>query len=261
MRQYIVSRNVDGDGLIEVSGKDFRYLKNVLRLKVGDMVQLRLLDGSLSNSTVCRIDEAQKKLLLQVCAETKVAPPRSGENQSDYSNRTEIWLCMFIPKPSKFEQIVRQATECGVSKIIPVLSEFSASGAEKMNFRSERFERIVREARQQSGSPVATEVLGQVSLKAAVELWKNHVSECENVFSCVLYERSEKTTSIKKSLGGKKSVEKACIVCGSEGGISPSEIDFLSDHGFLPVHFDTNILRCETAALYGIAALQANLGE
>jgi 16S rRNA (uracil1498-N3)-methyltransferase len=43
---------------------------------------------------------------------------------------------------------------------------------------------------------------------------------------------------------------------GAEGGISPEELDFAQKHGFVPVHFATNILRCETAALYGIAALQ-----
>ena len=35
-----------------------------------------------------------------------------------------------------------------------------------------------------------------------------------------------------------------------------AEIEFLKQNGFVPIHFETNILRCETAALYGIAAMQ-----
>jgi 16S rRNA (uracil1498-N3)-methyltransferase len=30
--------------------------------------------------------------------------------------------------------------------------------------------------------------------------------------------------------------------------------------GFVSVHFETNILRCETAALYGIASIQTIFG-
>ena len=44
---------------------------------------------------------------------------------------------------------------------------------------------------------------------------------------------------------------------GSEGGISPAEVEILQKEHFEPIHFDVNILRCETAALYGIAAVQS----
>ena len=51
-----------------------------------------------------------------------------------------------------------------------------------------------------------------------------------------------------------------CIVCGNEGGISPDELELLTKKALLyPVHFSVNILRCETAALYGIAAVQTGI--
>ena len=53
----------------------------------------------------------------------------------------------------------------------------------------------------------------------------------------------------------------AAIAVGSEGGISPDEMTALRNAGFTPVHLAGNILRCETAALYGIAALQTALAE
>ncbi|MBP5463703.1 MAG: RNA methyltransferase, partial [Treponema sp.] len=46
------------------------------------------------------------------------------------------------------------------------------------------------------------------------------------------------------------------VMVGAEGGISPSELERAKDSGFIPVHLETNILRCETAALYGLAVLQ-----
>ena len=259
MRQYISQKNLDSDGLLTIIGKDYRYLRNVLRLVSGDMIHVRLPSGELQPMTVCLVDEKAKKITLQVCdiAEGE----QIGENQpeeTDSIESTEFILFMAVPKSSKFDQIVRQATECEVAKIVPVQTEFSQNGGEKMNFRGERFERIIKEARQQSGSPVNTQIENCVTLKEACEIWKN---ECENLsesekLAVVLYERNDSTVSIKCSCEKKQNLKKVALFCGSEGGISPEEVKSLCDAGFTAVHLKTNILRCETAALYGIAALQ-----
>lgn len=259
MRQYISQKNLDSDGLLTIIGKDYRYLRNVLRLVSGDMIHVRLPSGELQPMTVCLVDEKAKKITLQVCdiAEGE----QIGENQpeeTDSIESTEFILFMAVPKSSKFDLIVRQATECGVAKIVPVQTEFSQNGGEKMNFRGERFERIIKEARQQSGSPVNTQIENCVTLKEACEIWKN---ECENLsesekLAVVLYERNDSTVSIKCSCEKKQNLKKVALFCGSEGGISPEEVKSLCDAEFTAVHLKTNILRCETAALYGIAALQ-----
>ena len=259
MRQYISQKNLDSDGLLTIIGKDYRYLRNVLRLVSGDMIHVRLPSGELQPMTVCLVDEKAKKITLQVCDIAECE--QIGENQpeeTDSIESTEFILFMAVPKSSKFDLIVRQATECGVAKIVPVQTEFSQNGGEKMNFRGERFERIIKEARQQSGSPVNTQIENCVTLKEACEIWKN---ECENLsesekLAVVLYERNDSTVSIKCSCEKKQNLKKVALFCGSEGGISPEEVKSLCDAGFTAVHLKTNILRCETAALYGIAALQ-----
>ena len=73
-----------------------------------------------------------------------------------------------------------------------------------------------------------------------------------------LWERTEKSVSMKDAVRG-KNIKKAALCVGSEGGISPREIEELGQGGFLPVHFEGNILRCETAAIYGIASLQTTI--
>ena len=268
MRQYISQKALDSNGLLTIIGKDYRYLRNVLRLVAGDMIHVRLPDGALQPMTVCKIDEKGKKISLQICDLADDA--QSGENQpeeTDSLESCEFTLFMAVPKSSKFDLILRQATECGVSRIIPVQTEFSQTGAEKMNFRSERFERIIKEARQQSGSPVNTQLEDCISLEKACELWKG---ECENLsdeqtLAVVLYERNDSTVTVFKACEkfqkseNPSSPKKIALFCGSEGGLSPAEIEKLHVAGFLPVHLKTNILRCETAALYGIAALQTGL--
>ena len=56
MRQFILEKQPSSDGLVHIIGKDYRYLRQVLRVKNGDMLSLRLPDGSLKNSTVAFVD-------------------------------------------------------------------------------------------------------------------------------------------------------------------------------------------------------------
>ena len=262
MRQFILDKNPDKKGLITIIGKDFRYLRQVLRVKPGDMINVRLPDGSLKNSTVAQIDENAKKIIIQICADTEnkgsiTRGVQAGEIESDINeeNRIEYWLFQFIPKPQKFEQIVRQATECGVTKIIPVIGEFSDKNSinSLSGAKSERLDRIVKEARQQSGSPVNTIVEKPMDLQAAIELWNNNSQS----LGFVLSERDEGIGNIRDIIHNKNDVKRICIAVGSEGGISPEELETLVEKGqFHPIHFSGNILRCETAALYGIAAVQ-----
>ena len=56
-------------------------------------------------------------------------------------------------------------------------------------------------------------------------------------------------------------INKIGIAVGSEGGISEKEISILQENGFYLVHFKTNVLRAETASLYGIAAIQTAITE
>ena len=276
MRQFILEKNPDKKGIIVLGGKDYRYLHQVLRVRAGDMVSVRLPDGSLKNSTVAKIDDNQRKITLQLCADTGLdidskdsssgTPTTRGVQASEIEHSVEAgveyWLMQFIPKPQKLEQIVRQATECGVKRIVPVIGEYSEKSSVNIlqGAKKERISRIIKEARQQSGSPVDTVVEEPLTLEKAVDLWRqagNDSAEDEAV-GFVLSERNDGDGNIRKILAGKKEIKRICIVCGCEGGISPQEVDFLVKKGlFYPIHFSVNILRCETAALYGIAAVQS----
>ena len=276
MRQLILDKMPDKKGIVRVEGSDFKYLRQVLRVKSGDMINLRLPDGSLQNSTVAAVDDKSKKILLQICAGALTSADVSAGNgilprgnpargtvtrgvqadeiQSELSScGQEYILFQFIPKPQKFEQIVRQATECGVKTIVPVIGEYSEKSsvlALQGNHR-DRLEKIIREARQQSGSPVETVVTEAMTLGEALGRYERDVA-------FVLYERQvDEGASASELLKTNPQAKKIGIACGCEGGISPDEIELLTKKGlFIPLHFSVNILRCETAALYGIAAVQ-----
>ena len=95
MRQFIASQAPDKKGLIKVSGKDYRYLRQVLRLKNGDMLSVRLPDGELQNTTVCEINEEGRIITLQICADTNNGSVTRGvckENEEHFlTNITETF--------------------------------------------------------------------------------------------------------------------------------------------------------------------------
>lgn len=281
MRQYISKNLPDKNGILTIDGKDYRYFRQVLRLKPGDMVNIRLPDSSLFNGTLCKIDEQKKTIAIQLC-DVKKSENASDESEGETmpscnSDFPRIMLFQFIPKSSKMDLIVRQATECGVSEIIPIKGDFSQKF--EKDYRNDRLLRIIKEARQQSGSPVETEIKNSMTLDEGLEYWIGISSKTK--IGLVLYERNEKSLCLHEALSFSECVasqnalnaENACppqnasanplvaLVVGAEGGISPTEIEKLNKSGFKTVHFDTNILRCETAALYGIAAIQCLLTE
>lgn len=266
MRQYISDVMPDGNGILESDERGFRHLKNVLRVANGDMIRVRLPDGALRDMTVCKIDAKRKVVAMQLCDTVSCA----DDSALAITNSAPVWwLFMFIAKPQKMELVIRQATECGVKYIVPVIGEYSQAGnvsAFKARAANERFLRIVLEAREQSGSAVATEISEALTVSEAAEVWQNHCAQdgCDVLDTCafVLYEKSSKTRCMHEVIGLKNDcIKNIAVAVGCEGGIAPSEIDILCGAGFVPVHFDTNILRCETAALYGIAAAQAAVTE
>lgn len=287
MRQFVSETALDSDGCIQVAGEKFHYLSAVLRLVPGDMLYVRLPDGMLQQMTVARVDASERTILLSLAGTDAKNRPASASSAKaapiEKSCCFHFHLLQFVPKPPKFDLIIRQATECGVSTILPVAGEFCQKGnvesaVKKSSPQDTRWGKIITEAREQSGSPVQTEVLPCRDFAAACELWKNGpLGNCAVRMAFVLYERTEGTLPIHRAVAqavtravaaafpevqqaeplksGPETADIAVMV-GAEGGISPSELEKAKEAGFIPVHLETNILRCETAALYGLATLQ-----
>lgn len=152
MRQFIASEQLKEDTIIAISEKEVRYLKNVLRLKPGESIDVRLLDGSLLEMSLVK---KNTKWLLQKVLGAKKKENGVLANQLDTED-LEIHLLQCEIKPQKMDLVIRQATECGVKKIVPILGDFSQGiSTEK---KRERWLKIIKEARQQSGSAIATEL-------------------------------------------------------------------------------------------------------
>ncbi len=263
MRQFVTKVLPDKKGCILLTEKEKRYLIQVLRLKQGDEIEVRLPNGSLCSMHI-HTDKKMGKVELVSNSPIEVEPLLClGQEETNY------WLFQILPKRQKMDLIVRQATECGVSVIVPILGQYTVFGknteySSDNSGKIDRWERIIREAQQQSGSPANTKILPPCNIETAMMLWQENIQETQKKgFGFVLREKQEGQRNIFSFLQDEKDFSKACIgfVVGCEGGISPKELELLQQNDFMPIHLRTNILRAETATLYAFAVLQTVVGE
>jgi len=248
MKQFIIEHEPDSNGMLTLSGKDFSYLVKVRRMHEGDLLHALLPQSGAVDMVIDSINTVKKTLRLKrQIRPTTTAPLSVGE----------IILLQWVLKGSKTDTIVRQATEAGVRAVLPVIGEFSV--AKKQNpAQLERFKRIIKEARQQSGSPVETVVMEPAPLADALNTVKALVPPATSVFA-QCSESAGTSVGIHQLLAAKPS--HIVLAIGAEGGISPAEAAVLRNASFQTIHFKTNVLRAETAALYAIAAAQTIINE
>lgn len=255
MRQFISAAMPDADGrLILTNIKERKYLLRVLRLSAGSAVDVRLPDGSLLPMVIADHRSDSIELVSAAGIQTQSSARGVGA-RSIQKSAVEFWLFQFMTKPQKMDIIIRQAAEVGMSRILPVRGSYSP--IQEKSLRQERWERIIKEARQQSGSPTATQVFPPMQLEEAAKLW---LSERGSSYHAILM--NENTDSPPPAYPDPaQHITQAALAVGCEGGMTQKERDTLMEIGFKPVHFKTNILRAETAALYGMAVLQTSIME
>lgn len=261
MRQFLLPQ-MPQDAQIRITGSEYRYLVQVLRLRVGAQLDGRLPNGDLCRLEVTKIERKEKSATLVIVGDFVHRIPVAGESappEGAFSDSfPKIILFQWLLKGQKMDLVIRQAAETGVAIIVPVAGARSLSLSAADSSKNERWARIVREARQQSGSPVATQVY-QVIASAQVPSVLQELSSSANTCSLLFTEAPLALKSLHQYLvNGATTV---ALVNGPEGGLSAEEVDALNTAGFLSVHFKTNILRAETCALYGVAAVQNALME
>jgi 16S rRNA (uracil1498-N3)-methyltransferase len=254
MRQFILPEEWDGGPSCLIEGGRARYIAKVLRLVPGESFPGRDAGGRLWACTV--LESSPGRIILSVSA-------RSGGLRTEEEYRPEslprILLVQGLLKGAKMDLVVRQATEACVAVVLPV---FSARSLEKGNggggARMTRWKRIVREALQQSGSGVRTEVLDPMGLgELPAALAASGLSSSDP--GILLHETPLAQSSMHGYLTG--TPESVALCVGPEGGFAQEEVDFLLRKGFKPLRLAGAILRAETAALYAVAAAQIILSE
>ncbi|MGO3167788.1 16S rRNA (uracil(1498)-N(3))-methyltransferase [Senegalia sp. (in: firmicutes)] len=244
-RFFVNIDNIKDENIIIDNKDDLKHIKNVLRLKENEKIEIS--DG-LDNEYIVQIKNITDEFI-----ETLILEKTDIKRESNIN----ITLYQGYPKSSKMEFIIQKATELGVKRIVPIITDrtiVKINNNKKEEKKLERFEKIAFEAAKQSKRGIIPEVPQIMSLESAVkEMQKN------NSFIIVPYENENKIY-IKEVL--KKTKEKdISIIIGPEGGFSESEIKKLQEIGASIVSLGPRILRTETAGLTLISIIMYQLGD
>ncbi|NCA99359.1 MAG: 16S rRNA (uracil(1498)-N(3))-methyltransferase [Clostridia bacterium] len=231
-----------------ISGDDARHMRTVLRMVPGD--ELTLCDG--------RRTDIQAKILALTSNVVELSLGERRANQTE--SPLEIWLFQGLPKSDKMDSIIQKSVELGVSRIIPVACERSVAKIEARDVarKTERWNKIAREAAKQCGRGLLPLVEAPVSFREAIRL------ATDTDLALIPWE-SERDQSIRRLLtteeprllvlqkNGQR--PRVAILIGPEGGFSRAEIEHALESGLHPVTLGQRILRTETAGPAVLAML------
>ena len=202
------------------------YVINVMRLKRGSNLNFFNKNGEWKSEVIfLDKDRVEVKFL------EKIKEPK-------YLSKTELAICLVKKNP--METILQKATELGVRRIIPLVSE--RTEIKELNY--DRAERIVIEATEQSNQFVPPEIADVVKLKDFLGTF-NETSKL--LFADVNSRDNLKTEDLQNC-------KSMCILIGPEGDFSPSEREFiLRKRAVKPFTLSRNILRSDTAVISAIS--------
>ena len=218
-----------------------RYLTRALRLRPGDT--LTLFDGS-GGEYGAKIVRVGKN---GVDVETSAFLDRSAES------KLAVRLVQGISKGDRMDTVVQKATELGVHRISPVLSEYSVVRLddEKAAKRRNHWQKIAQSACEQCGRnvvPIIDEVM-------SINAWHE---KSRSDFSTQLVLTPNAPTTLSSV---SQPVTELTMLVGPEGGFSNTEQERAINTGFEAVSLGQRILRTETAAIAAISAVQTLWGD
>ncbi|MBV9492500.1 MAG: 16S rRNA (uracil(1498)-N(3))-methyltransferase [Verrucomicrobia bacterium] len=173
--------------------------------------------------------------------------------------RCAITLAQAIPKGKNMELIVQKATELGVSRIVPLLSErtivhLDAAESQK---RVEKWRQVVIEAAKQCGQNWLPEIVAPLAPKQFFAEFDRY--EAALIASLQSDARSFRNVLHEFRDQHGRRPQSALILIGPEGDFTPAEAAFAKSAGCVPVTLGPIVLRTETAAIYSLSVLAYEL--
>lgn len=244
MKQFIYNGSLAIGESITLDGEDFSYLCKVRRSEIGDTIVLRDKAGLWFNGRFTSIEK--RKCSLEVFEYDSDTPSPSDNDEP------QIHLCQSLPKAGKMDLIIRQAVEAGISDVHPVEAERSIAKASDGNKKVQRWQKIVREAVQQSGSIVLPEVHTPCGIQDVLN------SLPEDTVLVALHQDRVSSSTLSDAAASLQGTEEKHIALfiGPEGGFSDSEVDLFKKAKAMLVTLPSNILRTETAGIFAIAGIR-----
>ena len=238
--RIFVNKSISSNLIIYIKEKQHHFLKNVLRTKVND--EINIFDG---------ITGEWKSAVMSINRENTVLRVTNIVNKLKKSN--DIWLVFAPIKHHRMSLAIQKATELGVSKIIPCITEFT--NIKKINAQN-LYDNAI-EAAEQSERLDVPQIEKQVDLTTLLSNWP----EDRNLIYCD--EKIKERRSIIDLLTPIKDDEKKwAVLIGPEGGFSDSEQKLINKNkNVLSVSLGDRLLRSDTAITVSLFCIQEILSK
>ena len=209
-----------------LSKEHTHYVVNVMRLKRGSSLNFFNKSGEWKSEIIfLNKDRVEVRFLEKI----KVVNNLS---------KTELAICLVKKNP--MDTILQKATELGISKIIPIISERT----EVKELNLDRAKKIVIEATEQSNQLVPPDIVDVIKLKDFLKIFDEN--------SKILFADVNSKENLKAE--DLKNIKSCSILIGPEGDFSTAERELiLQNRAVKPFTLSRNILRSDTAVISAIS--------
>ncbi len=240
IHHFITPCHINGNNLTITDTNIVHHMNNVIRLRAGEVVRICPPAGEAGT------DGLYYDITLDVVSKKEITGTINSKGIIPVSEN-KVTLVMSIIKGSNFDLVIQKATELGVDRIVPVVSERTI----KKDVNMPRIQTIAREATEQSERMTVPVIDEPISFTKWAE--QNH-DGAVYFFDTYTESRASMDTarhdSAESPVNSKLSTVNY-IVVGPEGGWSPAEQKIAEEKNWNIYSTGANILRAETAAIVG----------
>lgn len=226
---------------LELGSDKSRYLTRVMRLRVGDPLLVFDGEGSEYHATLASAGKASATLSV------------NEKTVAETETNLRVHLVQGISRGDRMDFVVQKATELGIKRVTPVLTEYGVVklDAKRAEKRRDHWQKVAASACEQCGRVRLPLIDMPVTLKG----WFG--SKPASVDMQLILR-----PGAKLSLTGiDEPPTKICLLVGPEGGFSDGEYADAEVAGFRPIALGPRIMRTETAAVATLAILQSRWGD
>jgi 16S rRNA (uracil1498-N3)-methyltransferase len=224
---------------IALTPEQQHYLGRVLRLRPGDRVIA--MDGQ-GHWWLSELDAELKQAHILEAVAIQTELPIS------------VTLLVAMPKGSGMDDIVRQATELGVTDIVPIISDRTLLNPSPQKL--DRWRRIAQEAAEQAERQLIPTIATPMKFADALIHWQSnsiaYLCEARGTYPDLL-------SCLSKLNWPSEGFSSVVLATGPEGGWTEAEVQLAIAAGFQPVSLGQRVLRAVTAPLCALAIVTSAL--
>ena len=236
MAERFYCPNSARNGRIRLDPDESRHLSRVRRLGPGDVVEI--FDGA-GYATRARVVEVGKN---------RVELETEGDPLPDRAPACRLTLATAVPKGERFDWLVEKATELGVDRLVPIVTERSV--VDPRGAKIDRLRRSIVEAAKQCGR----NRLMDLERPSPWSPWLvEGVDPSPSAPRLIAHPGGAPPTAWPRARQGGG----ATIAIGPEGGFTEAEVEAARASGWRVVSLGNPLLRIETAGLAGCAVILA----